>query len=332
MRKMTVEKLSWIAISAKLIQIVALDTHPVDFDGLPWGQLSKLGNFQKFPRTPAEQVLERSKGAEALIVNKVIISSNVIEHLPKLRYIGVTATGTNNIDLEAAKNRNIAVSNVPGYSTDSVAQLVFAYILHLHSRVAEHNELVQNAAWANSADFSFQQTPLIELKNKKIGIIGYGAIGKKTAEIAKAFGMEVLIAALPIRTYSESRPSLKEVLNQSDIISIHCPLTPETKHLINKEALSLMKETAILINTARGPIINETDLAEALKNKSIAHACLDVLSSEPPAANNPLLSTPNTIITPHIAWASREARKRLLSEVALNLEAFLKGEKRNRVV
>ena len=313
------------------MNIVALDTYTSDFDGLPFSALESLGKLQCYPRTSPEQVFERLRSAEAVLVNKVVLGAEHFSELHWLRYVGVMATGVNNVDVAAAKRVDIAVTNVAGYSTESVAQSVFAYLLHSRNKVAELSTAVHSGDWVRSPDFCFHVGPLSELRGKTLAIVGYGAIGRRVAEIAECFGMTVLAAAVPGRSYTEKRPSLTEALAQADFVSLHCPLTEHTERLVNAEFLASMKPEAELINTARGGLIDELALSEALAKGEIAHAYLDVLSSEPPSSENPLLTAKNCTITPHVAWATREARERLVHEVAENLAAFQRGERRNRV-
>lgn len=318
-----------------LVKIVALDTFAADFDGLSWAGFSDLGEFTSYPYTESEKRLERIADATAVIVNKVRMDAEIFQACPSLRYIGVTATGVNNVDLEAAKQAGISVCNVPGYSTSSVAQLVFAYILHHFTQVVANssNELIDR--WLQVPYFSLQQIPSIEIKDKTLGIIGLGEIGQQVRRIAEAFDMKVIAAALPGRSYTSvdvTRKSLDQTLKESDIITLHCPLTEETANLINKETLSQMKPGAILINTSRGGVLDEQALADALSEGKPAFAYLDVLSKEPPGTNNPLVKHPKTLITAHIAWATREARMRLIAESCENLRAFTQGTKRNSVV
>lgn len=316
------------------MKIVALDTAVSDFDGLDWTLLASLGKFSAFPRSTPLSIEERAKDAQALIVNKVLLDRETISRLPALRYIGVCATGYNNVDIAAARERGIAVTNVPGYSTASVAQLVFAFILNHYSRVSEHSDAVLNGQWTNCPDFSFQTTPIRELAGKTIAVVGWGAIGQAVSRIAESFAMKVVAAALPGRTYQagdSARLPLAEALATADIVTLHCPLTKETKGLINCESLALMKRTAILINTGRGPLIDEKALAHALNSGLIGAAALDVLCQEPPAADNPLLSAANVCITPHIGWATREARERLRKAVYDNLADYLAGKQTNWV-
>ncbi|MDD2943251.1 MAG: D-2-hydroxyacid dehydrogenase [bacterium] len=316
------------------MKIVALDTAVSDFDDLKWEILSSLGEFSAFPRTTNLSIDERAKDAQALIVNKVVLNREIISRLPALRYIGVCATGYNNVDIAAAQERGIAVTNVPGYSTASVAQLVFAFILEHYSRVSEHSEAVISGSWSNCPDFSFQTTPIRELAGKTIAVVGWGAIGQAVGRIAEAFEMKVVATSVPGRTYQTCdicRVPFVEALASADIVTLHCPLTDRTKELINSESLGFMKKSALLINTGRGPLINEQALADALNSGQLAAAALDVLCQEPPGRDNPLLSAANVCITPHIGWATREARERLRQAVYNNLADYLAGKQTNRV-
>jgi glycerate dehydrogenase len=317
------------------MKIVVLDGYTLNPGDLSWNELNKLGELIVHERTSASEVVERAKDAEIIFTNKVPINKETIDELHQLKYIGVLATGYNIIDTEAAKNKNIIVANVPGYSTDSVAQLCFALLLELTHHVQKHSDSVREGKWARSKDFCFWDYPLMELAGKSIGIIGFGTIGQKVADIATAFGMNI-IAQSRTQTDQSKRTNFKwaeleELLKESDVISIHCPLTPETKGMINEKNLNLMKRSAFLINTSRGPIINDEDLANALNNEIIAGAGIDVLSTEPPKANNPLFTAKNCLITPHIAWATKESRSRLMAITINSLRAFLDGSPVNVV-
>lgn len=316
------------------MKIVVLDGYATNPGDLSWDGLTEFGDLTVYDRTPADLILERSAGAEVLITNKAFLGATDLADLPALRYVGIQATGVNVVDLEAARKLGVAVTNVPAYSTDSVAQHVFALLMELTRGVGQHAELVKQGAWTNCPDFAFQETPQLELTNKVFGIVGFGDIGKKTAKIAAAFGMQVLVhtrtpdsRAFPDVNFVE----LDHLLTEADVVSLSCPLTEETEMLINAERLSLMKKSSFLINTGRGLLIDEEALATALGDGIIAGAGLDVLSQEPPPADNPLLHAPNCFITPHLAWATRAARQRLIDELAANLRAFLGGESRNRV-
>jgi len=316
------------------VKIVVLDGYATNPGDLSWDGLAEFGKLTIYDRTPAALTVERATGAEILMTNKVFIGAEEIAALPGLLYIGIQATGVNVVDLDAARQRGIAVTNVPAYSTASVAQHVFALLLELVRGVGRHNELVKQGAWTNCPDFAFQDTPQVELTDKVFGIVGFGNIGQATAKIAAAFGMRVVVhtRAPDPQTFPEVNfVSLDQLLNEADVISLSCPLTPETEKLINAERLGRMKETAYLINTGRGLLVDEETLADALHKGVSAGAGLDVLSNEPPPVDNPLLEAPNCFITPHLAWATRAARKRLIDELAANLKAFLAGESRNRV-
>jgi glycerate dehydrogenase len=312
------------------VKIVILEGHASNPGDLSYEPLKALGDVTIYDRTPKHKVIEYSKDAEILLINKTVLGKEELEKLPKLKYIGVLATGYNVVDLAAAKNLGIIVTNIPNYSTKSVAQMTFALLLELCNHVQEHSEAVKNGDWSNSKDFCFWNHPLMELDGKTLGIIGFGTIGKKVSEIATALGMKVIANSRTITDETDRKNfkwvSLDELFREADVVSLHCPLFPETKGIINKENLSKMKSSAFLINTSRGPLIVEEDLAYALNNNIIAGAALDVLSAEPPAINNPLFTSQNCIITPHIAWATKEARQRLLNIAVENIKAFVKGE------
>jgi len=320
------------------MNIVVLDGYTLNPGDLTWKELESLGQCTIYDRTDPKEVVPRAKDAEIVLTNKTVLSSDVIAQLPKLKYIGVLATGYNIVDIEAARDLGIPVTNVPAYSTQSVAQMVFAHILNLVQHVAHHAETVRSGRWASNPDFCYWDTPLIELVGLTMGIIGFGRIGQATAKLALAFDMKVIV-------YDIVTPSsmlvgspegcqfveLNDIFRLSDVVSLHCPLTPQTKKLINKERLELMKRTAFLINTSRGPLVDEQALAEALNNEKIAGAGLDVLSEEPPSENNPLLKAKRCYITPHIAWATHAARQRLLQVVVNNVASFLAGRLQNVV-
>lgn len=316
------------------MKIVVLDGYALNPGDLSWDEMKLLGELEIYDRTSPEQVLERSIGAEALITNKTVLTSDHMDALPNLKYIGVLATGYNVVDINAAKEHNIVVTNIPAYSTQSVAQMVFAHLLNITQRVGYYSKENNNGRWAKNQDFCYWDTNLIELAGKKIGIVGFGNIGQATARIALAMGMKVLAytsknqADLPTGIL---KVDLDELFSASDVISLHCPLTPETKELVNTKRLNMMKKNAILINTGRGPLINEKDLADALNKESIAGAGLDVLSTEPPLADNPLLTAKNCFITPHIAWATYEARTRLMQIAIDNLKSYIEGNIINNV-
>jgi glycerate dehydrogenase len=306
------------------MKIVVLDGHALNPGDLSWEPLRSLGDLEVFDRTPPELTAERARSAAAVLTNKTALSADVLDQLPDLRYIGVLATGYNVIDIEAARRRGIAVSNVPTYGTASVAQFVFALLLELCHRVRQHSEAVRNGAWTRNPDWSFSYPPQIELAGKTMGIVGYGRIGRQTAKIAEAFGMRVI-------AFDLDRGNLDDLLRESDVVSLHVPLFPETREVINARTIALMKPAAFLINTSRGPLINEVDLAAALNSGRIAGAALDVLSAEPPPADHPLLSARNCIVTPHMAWSTTEARRRLMAAVIENVRAFCAGAPKNVV-
>lgn len=317
------------------MKIVVLDGYTLNPGDLTWEGIMHQGVVEIYERTPLDKILERCAGASVIFTNKVPLTKETINQLPHLKFIGVLATGYNIVDVAAAKNKNIIVSNIPGYSTDSVVQLTFAMILEFCHHVQRHSDSVIDGNWSASKDFCFWNFPLIELAGKTIGIIGFGSIGAKVGEVAAAFGMNILATG---RVYKD-QPHLKnykwvelpELLENSDFVSIHCPLVPETKGLINQSNLSLMKKTAFLINTSRGPIVVDQDLADALNNGIIAGAGIDVLSVEPPSKENPILTAKNCFITPHIAWATKEARSRLMDIATNNLAAFIAGNPINVV-
>ncbi len=316
------------------MNIVILDGYTLNPGDLDWKELQSLGNCSIYDRTQPREIIERAKNAEIILTNKVVLTKEIIHQLPNVKYVGVLATGFNVVDVVAAKERGIIVTNVPAYSTMSVAQMVFALLFELTHRAGYHSDAVRNGAWSSSKDFSFWNFPLVEISGKTIGIIGFGNIGQAVAKIAIAFGMNVLVSTRAPEKYKTSQVlktcevsfvELKFLFENSDVISIHCALNDETKNLINAKNLSLMKRSAFLINTSRGGVIEEHALANALNNEYIAGAGLDVLSSEPPNKENPLLRAKNCIITPHIAWATYAARQRLLKTVADNVQAFLNG-------
>jgi glycerate dehydrogenase len=317
------------------MKIVVLDGYVLNPGDLSWDKLNNLGEVVLYDRTPADKIIERSIGAEVLITNKTPLTEEVLNKLPNLKYIGVLATGYNVVDTAAAKRRNIIVTNVPSYSTMSVAQLTFALLLELCHHVQRHSDSVMEGKWAQSSDFSYSDFPLIELSGKTFGIIGFGSIGKKVADIATVFGMNIIAASRHQTDQSDRKnfiwAELNEVLEQADVVSIHCPLTTETKGLINAESLKRMKSSAFLINTSRGPVVVEQDLACALNKEIIAGAGIDVLSIEPPVKDNPLFKAKNCLITPHIAWATKEARKRLMDIAVSNIATFIDGKPVNVV-
>ena len=316
------------------MKIVVLDGYAANPGDLCWEGLKALGECTIYDRTAPEEVLERAAGAEAILTNKVVITAEHIAALPELKYIGVLATGYNIIDIDAARARGIIVTNIPAYSTPSVGQMVFAHILNITQQVQHHSEEVHKGRWTNSPDFCFWDTPLIELLGKKIGLIGLGQTGYNTARIAIGFGMQVW--AYTSKSRLQLPPEIKkmeldQIFRECDIVSLHCPLTEQTRELVNACRLALMKPTAILINTGRGPLVNEQDLADALNQKKIYAAGVDVLSTEPPRADNPLLTARNCYITPHIAWATTAARERLMGIMLENLKAYMAGKPVNNV-
>ena len=317
------------------MKIVVLDGYALNPGDLSWHGIEEFGELTIHERTPVHQILSRSDGADILFTNKTPISREIIAALPNLKFIGVLATGYNIIDLQAAKEHGVVVSNAPGYGTDSVAQFCFALLLEFCNQVKHHSEEVKKGRWSRSADFCFWDFPQTELAGKTLGIVGFGSIGRRVAEIAACFGMKV-IATSRTHTDESHRPHFRwvdyeELFRESDFITLHCPLTPETLHLVNKEKIALMKPTAFLINTARGPIVCEEDLAEALNQKRIAGAAVDVLPTEPPVHGSPLIGARNCLITPHIAWAGTNARRRLMEISVLNLRSFLAGNPVNVV-
>lgn len=314
------------------MKIVILDGYTANPGDLSWKELETLGELVVYERTSADETVARAADADVVLTNKVLITKEVMAQLPRLKYVGVLATGYNVVDIEVAHHRGIIVTNVPAYSTESVAQMVFAHLLTVTNRVEHY--AVQNRAerWTNSADFSYSDTLLTELAGKSFGIVGLGNIGKRVAQIAQAFGMNV-IALTSKTTLPEGikKASLIELLAQSDVLSLHCPLTPDTHHLINADTLKLMKPTSILINTGRGPLVDDQAVADALKAKRLYAFCADVLTEEPPKADNPLLGLPNAYTTPHIAWATVEARARLIQVAIDNVKAFASGQPQNIV-
>jgi glycerate dehydrogenase len=314
------------------VKIVVIDGYLVHPDPSGWKEFFTLGECKIYERTPKELVIERCKDAEIILTNKVVFTSDVIEQLPKLKYIGVTATGYNNVDIEAARKRGIVVTRVPSYSTPSVAQHTFALLLQLSNQVGLHNSAVQGGEWEASPDFSFWKKPLIELDQMTMGIVGYGEIGQAVAKIALSFGLKVIVYSRSRKDPNVEYVDLKVLFERSDIISLHCALTEKTRHLINEKTLSLMKPNAILINTARGGLIDEKALGKALKGNKILGAAVDVLDKEPADSECPLLGLENCVITPHHAWASTSARGRLFATVLSNLKAFLAGTPQNVVM
>lgn len=316
------------------MKIVVLDGYTLNPGDLSWDGLSELGNCDVYKRTKPEDIIDRIGGAEIVLTNKVIIDKTVFETAKNLRYVGVLATGYNVVDVEEASKKGVIVTNIPAYSTDSVAQIVFSHILTYCNRVELHTNSVVNREWENCIDFSYSKSPQFELTGKTIGIVGFGRIGQRVAEIALAFGMKVIFQNRSVKNIQDKnieQVDLETLFAQSDFISLNCPLTNENSEFVNFELISLMKPTAMLINTGRGGLINETDLADALNNEKIACAAVDVLSTEPPKTENPLLSAKNIFITPHIAWATVEARKRLMKIAVENVKKYLLGDPQNVV-
>jgi len=320
-------------MSSETAKIVFLDGFALNPGDLSWEGLQSLGDCTIHDRTPSEEIIRRAKDAEIVLTNKVPFSRERLFALGKLKYIGVTATGYNVVDVEAAREQDIVVTNVPIYGTRSVAQMVFAHLLNLSLHVGEHAQSVRKGRWTESPDWCYWDFPLIELDGLTMGIVGLGRIGRATAELAHAFGMKVLATSRSGKQVPDfiSLVPREELFRESDVVSLHCPLTPETENLVDQRQLALMKPTSFLINTSRGPLIDESAVAEALNEGRLAGAGLDVLSQEPPAADNPLLHARNCQITPHIAWATRSSRGRLLATSVENVAAFLAGKPQNVV-
>ncbi len=316
------------------MKVIILDGHTLNPGDLSWEAIELLGDVTVYPRTAPCDVVDRCKGAEIVLTNKVVISSEVMDELPQLKYIGVLATGYNVVDITAAKERGIIVTNIPAYSTDSVVQMTFAHILNITNRVGHYAHENSKGKWSRCEDFCYQDTPLNELAGKTLGIVGLGNIGMKVAQIAKLFGMDVFAftsknsADLPDGIQKTTMAGLLAV---SDIQTLHCPLNDKTKHLINEDTLKQMKTGAILINTGRGPLVDEQAVSAALHSGHLGGYGADVMTTEPPTADNPLLSAPNAFITPHIAWATLEARTRLMQMAAENIAAFIEGKPQNVV-
>ncbi|GAB3911065.1 D-2-hydroxyacid dehydrogenase [Larkinella knui] len=316
------------------MNLVYADAYTLNPGDLDWTPIQSLAHVTLYDRTAPEQLIDRLKDADMVLVNKVKMNRQTLEQLPKLRYIGVTATGFDIIDVKAAREHDIVVTNVRGYSTDSVAQVTFALLLELTHHTGLHTESVRAGDWARNPDFSYWKTPLVELAGKTLGVVGFGDIGKQVAAIGLAFGMKILVN----RRHTDEQPPAgiryvdqATLFAESDVVTLHCPVTDENRAFVNQDLLSRMKPTAFLINTSRGALINEADLAEALNQDRLAGAGLDVLTVEPPSATNPLFSARNCLITPHLAWATRESRQRLLHETAENIRAFFSGKPRNVV-
>lgn len=316
------------------MKIVVLDGYTLNPGDLSWDGLKSLGECEIYDRTPAEKTVERAKDAEIVLTNKTVLDGKTISSLDKLRYVGVLATGYNVVDVAAARGRGIAVTNVPAYGTASVAQMTFAIILELANRVGHHSETVRSGRWCRSRDFCYWDHPLVELEGLTIGIVGFGRIGQAVAKIAKGFGMKILASSKSMKTSpvpGVTMTDLDTVLRKSDIVSLHCPLTDDNKGFINRQRLAMMKPNAFLINSSRGPLIDEKALADALNSEMIAGAGLDVMSAEPPKPDNPLLSAKNCFITPHIAWGTRAARERLMKIAIDNVRSFIEGKPKNMV-
>jgi glycerate dehydrogenase len=314
--------------------IVVLDGHTLNPGDLSWEPLEALGDLTVYPRTSAEQIVSRCVGAPIVLTNKVPLGSSEFELLPDLRYVGVLATGYNIVDVVEASRRGIVVTNVPEYGTRSVAQLTFALILELAHRVGRHSELCRSGQWSACADFCFWEGDLVELEGLTLGLIGYGRIGRATAALGRAFGMRILAHDPALSEADVPLVTLEELLSDADVVSLHCPLTESTRNLIGAREFDLMKHSAVLINCARGGIVDEAALITALTSRRIAGAALDVLAVEPPAAGNPLLDLelPNLLITPHVAWASREAMQSLGEQLIRVIESFVAGRPINLVV
>jgi len=316
------------------VKIVILDAYTANPGDLDWAALEALGEVQAYDRTPPGLVADRAADADIVLTNKTVLDAESINHLVKLKYIGVLATGYNVVDLAAAGTRGVLVTNIPAYSTPAVAQMVFAHVLNLTQHVASHAEAVRQGVWADCPDFCFWNAPLTELKGQTFGIIGLGQIGRETAALAKAFGMRVIAHnhRLPRELLDDiEMVGLDDLFAQSDVLSLHCPLTEKNHHLVNAERLKQMKRSALLINTARGPLVDTEALAQALHDGDIAGAGLDVMEMEPPPTGHPLYSASNCHITPHIGWATQAARRRLIDIAVNNLKAFTDGKPTNIV-
>ena len=318
--------------NTKIMKIVILDGFTAQPGDLSWQALEELGTLTVYDRTLPHETVTRAADADIVLTNKVVISREVMDQLPKLRYIGVLATGYNVVDIQAASQRGITVTNVPAYSTESVAQMVFAHLLTVTNRTEHYAIANREGRWSRNPDFCYWDFPHTELAGKTFGIVGLGNIGQRVAQIALAFGMKVkAMSSKPALPAGIEKVSWEELLATSDILSLHCPLTERTHHLINSDTLRQMKSTAILINTGRGPLVDDQAVALALSEGRLSAFCADVLTEEPPSTENPLLKQPNAFITPHIAWASREARIRLIQVATDNVRAFLDGKPQNVV-
>lgn len=316
------------------MKIVVLDGYGVNPGDLSWETLEALGDVEVYPRTAPEDVIDRCFNAEIILTNKVVLNKQILVSLPRLKYIGVLATGYNVVDVDTASDLDIIVTNIPAYSTDSVVQMTFAHILTMTNRVEHYTQQNRNGRWSSNPDFVYWDTPLIELAGKTMGIVGLGNIGMKVAQLARCFGMEVYAftsKASSLLPEGIQKTTFEGLLSVSDILSLHCPLNRSTREMINASSLAKMKEGALLINTGRGPLVNEADVAEALRSGHLGGYGADVMCQEPPAEDNPLFSAPNAYITPHIAWATFEARKRLIAIAVGNVKAFIDGNPVNVV-
>ncbi len=313
------------------MKIVILDGNALNPGDLSWKPLEQFGTVTVYPRTSPEDVAVRIGDSDAILLNKINITEEILELCPNLKYIGVQATGYNVIDLDACRRHNVTVTNVPSYSTAGVAQLVFAFISEFACHVKLHSDTVMNGEWTKAKDFCYWKTPLMETDGKTIGIFGYGSIGSRVAKIAEAYGMNVQVCTRTPKPEIKNPVDFETLLKTSDIVTLHAPLTPQTKEIINEKTLSLMKKNAILINTARGALVDEHAVRKALDEKAISGYAADVVTTEPMTTDNPLLNAPNCLITPHIAWAAVETRQRLLSVVINNLKAFIDGNPQNVV-
>ena len=314
------------------MKIVILDGYTANPGDLSWRELEKMGDVTVYERTSPEETVVRAADAEVVLTNKVLMTREVMEQLPQLKYIGVLATGYNVVDIQAAHERGIVVTNVPAYSTESVAQMVFAHLLTVTNRTEHYAQQNREGKWSRSKDFCYCDTTLTEMAGKTFGIVGLGNIGMRVAQIALAFGMKVkVLSSKEVLPAGIEKVTLDELLATSDVLSLHCPLTDSTRHLINKESIQKMKSSAILINTGRGPLVDDDAVANALAEGRLYAFCADVMTVEPPAADNPLLKQPNAYITPHIAWASTEARVRLIQIATENVGCFINGKPQNVV-
>lgn len=315
------------------MNIVILDGFTIAHNELQWSELQLLGTLTVYDRTAAADTVKRCEHADIVLTNKVLLGRQEMQQLPRLRYIGVLATGYNVVDVEAAHELGITVTNVPAYSTDSVAQMVFAHLLTVTNRTEHYALQLRDGAWNRCTDFCYWDTTLTELSGKTIGIVGLGHIGQRVAVIAQSFGMQVTaFTSKPENQLPQGvrKVSLDEIFRDSDVITLHCPLTPDTRHIVNAERLATMRPSAILINTGRGPLVDEQAVSDALTAHRLAAYCADVLTEEPPRSDSPLLHCPDAFITPHIAWATREARQRLMDVASANVAAFIAGTPRTR--